>query len=130
MGTLLSLGATGMLVGIGVSTRFLAIVVALWLGMSVVPVAQAMSHSIWLAKVEPDVQGRVFAVRSMIAQATGPIALALAGRLADRVFVPLMTGSSDLGVVLQRYLGSGEGAAYGSLFVAVGLYTIIMAVIS
>jgi len=160
MGTLLSLSATGMLVGsifastwkgtsrrvlgiiastvvlgimlvvIGVSTWFLSIVVALWLGMSVMPLAQAMSQSIWLAKVEPDVQGRVFSIRSMIGQGTAPIALALAGPLADRVFVPLMTGDSGLGTALQGWLGSGEVAAYGLFFVAIGLYTIIMSMLS
>jgi len=160
MGTLLSLGATGMLVGsivasawkgtsrrvlgiivstvilgvmlvvIGVSTWAVSIVVALWLGMSVMPLAQAMSQSIWLAKVEPDVQGKVFAVRSMIASGTQPLALALAGPLADRVFVPLMTGDSDLGSFLQGWLGEGEGAAYGMFFVAIGVYTTIMAVLS
>ena len=160
MGTLLSLGATGMVVGsviasvwkgtsrrvlgiiattvvlgvmlvvIGASTWFVSVLVALWFGMLVVPLAQAMSQSIWLAKVEPDVQGRVFSVRSMISQGTGPIALALAGPLADRLFVPLMTGDSDLGVALQGWLGSGEGAAYGLFFVAIGVYTVIMALLS
>jgi DHA3 family macrolide efflux protein-like MFS transporter len=160
MGMLLSLGATGMLVGsifastwkgtsrrvlgiitstiilgimlvvIGASTWIVSIVVALWLGMSVMPLAQAMSQSIWLAKVEPDVQGRVFSIRSMIASGTAPIALALAGPLADRVFIPLMTGDSGLGVALQGWFGSGDEAAYGLFFVAIGLYTIIMATVS
>ena len=160
MGTLLSLGATGMVVGsviasvwkgpsrrvltiiattvvlgamlvvIGASTWFVSVLVALWFGMLVIPLAQAMSQSIWLAKVEPDVQGRVFSVRSMISQGTGPIALALAGPLADRVFVPLMTGDSDLGVALQEWLGSGEVAAYGLFFVAIGTYTVVMALLS
>jgi DHA3 family macrolide efflux protein-like MFS transporter len=128
MGTLLSLSATGMLGGsifasawkgasrrvlgiiastvvlgimlmvMGVSTWFPSIVVALWLGMSVMPLTQAMSQSIWLAKVEPDVQGKVFSIRSMISSGTAPIALALAGPLADRVFVPLVTGDSTLGI--------------------------------
>jgi DHA3 family macrolide efflux protein-like MFS transporter len=160
MGTLLSLGATGMLVGsiiasawkgtsrrvlgiiastvvlgvmlmvIGSTTWSVSVVVALWLGMLVVPLASAMSQSIWLAKVEPDVQGKVFSVRMMIGQATQPLALAIAGPLADRVFVPLMTGDSDLGTFLQGWLGSGEGSAYGLFFVTIGLYTVIMAVLS
>jgi MFS family permease len=160
MGTLLSLGATGMLVGsivasawkgtsrrvpgiiaatvvlgvmlvaIGASTWAVSVVIALWLGMFVVPLAQAMSQSIWLSKVEPDVQGKVFSVRSMIGQGTQPLALALAGPLADRVFVPLMTGDSNLGTTLQGWLGSGEGAAYGLFFVAIGVYTVVMAMLS
>lgn len=160
MGTLLSLGATGMLVGsivasawkgtsrrvlgiisatvvlgfmliaVGSATWAVSVVVALWIGMFVVPLSQAMSQSIWLSKVEPDVQGKVFSVRMMIGQATQPLALAIAGPLADRVFVPLMTGDSDLGAFLQGWLGEGEGAAYGLFFVAIGIYTVFMAVLA
>jgi DHA3 family macrolide efflux protein-like MFS transporter len=160
MGTLLSLGATGMLVGsivasawmgtsrrilgiisttvvlgamlivIGSATWAVSVVVALWFGMFVVPLAQAMSQSIWLAKVEPDVQGKVFSVRMMIGQATQPLALAIAGPLAARVFVPLMTGDSNVGIALQGWLGEGEGAAYGLFFVAIGIYTVILGLAS
>jgi MFS family permease len=160
MGTMLSIAATGMLVGsvvastwkitrhrvagiigstivlgamlivVGATTAVIPLVVALWIGMSVVPIASAMSQSIWLAKVEPDVQGKVFSVRMMIGQATAPLALALAGPLADRVFVPLMTGDSSLGLALQGWLGSGEGSGYGLFFVAIGAYTLVMAMLS
>ena len=158
MGAALSLGATGMLagsivasawrgpshrvfgivasmfilgimiIGIGSTTSLVVIVIATWAGMFVAPVATAMSQSIWLAKVEPDVQGKVFSARSMIAQGTQPMALALAGPLADRVFVPLMTGDSNIGVTLQRWFGAGEGSGYGVFFVAVGTFTMLLAV--
>lgn len=159
MGTVLSLGATGMLVGsiiastrkvthgrvrgivlasivlglmlmtIGFSTLLVVLVASLWVGMLVVPIAGAMSQSIWMSKVEPDIQGRVFSVRSMIAQATAPLALALVGPLADRVFVPLMTGDSSLGQTLQGWIGTGEAAGYAAMFVAIGVYTIGMSVV-
>ncbi len=151
MGTLLSLGATGMLVGsivasakpvksgrvrgilastvvlglmlllVGSTTWAVVIVLSLWFGMFVVPIATALSQSIWMAKVEPDVQGRVFGIRSLIAQGTQPLALLIAGPLADRVFVPLMTGESSLGSWLQGLIGSGEGAGYGAMFMAIGV---------
>ncbi len=160
MGTALSLGATGMLVGsivasawkgtsrrvlgvlltiivlgfmlivLGSTTSLPVVVLALWVGMFVVPLSQAMSQSIWLSKVEPDVQGKVFSVRMMISQGTTPIALAIAGPLADRVFVPLMTGDSTLGTLLQARFGRGEGSGYGLFFVAIGVYTVLMSVLS
>jgi len=117
-----------MVVGIGATTSLVVIVIAAWAGMFVGPVAAAMSQSIWLAKVEPDVQGKVFAVRSMIAQGSQPLALALAGPLADKVFVPLMTRDSPLGTTLQGWLGTGEGSGYGLFFIAVGTFTVLLSV--
>lgn len=117
-----------MLIGIGATTTFAVIVLATWGGMFIGPVVTAMSQSIWLAKVEPDVQGKVFSVRSMIAQGTQPMALALAGPLADKVFVPLMTGDSVAGSTLQRWLGTGETSGYAAFFVVVGVFTILLAV--
>lgn len=158
MGLIMSLGATGMLVGsvaasavqvttgrvlrivlaagalgamlvlLGSSTSLVVILLALFIGMLVVPYASAMSQSIWMAKVEPDVQGRVFAVRSMIAQSTNPIALALVGPLADRVFVPLMAGDSSLAALLARITGTGEGAGYGAFFVVLGIACVVVAI--
>jgi hypothetical protein len=78
-----------------------------------------------MAKVEPDVQGRVFAVRSAVAGGAVPISLLLVGPLADRVFVPLMTGTSSLGLWLQGIFGSGETIAYGLMFVAVGISVVV-----
>ncbi|MCL1597798.1 MAG: hypothetical protein M3094_01340, partial [Actinomycetia bacterium] len=65
---------------------------------------------------------------SMIAQGSQPLALALAGPLADRVFVPLMTRDSPLGNTLQGWLGTGEGSGYGLFFIAVGTFTVLLAV--
>ena len=79
-----------------------------------------------MSKVEPDVQGRVFGVRSLIAQGTQPLALAIAGPLADRLFVPLMNGDSTVGGWLQGLFGSGDTAAYGAMFAAIGVYTVVM----
>lgn len=157
MGTVLSLGATGMLVGsiiassvslnsrrvlgimgasivlgsmlvvVGFTTNLVVLVASLFIGMLVVPLATSMSQSIWMAKVEPDVQGRVFSVRSMIAQATNPLALAIAGPLADKVFVPLMSGDSSLGTWLGEHIPAEDGAPYAAMFLAIGVYTIVFA---
>lgn len=157
MGLIMSLGATGMLVGsiaasafrvtsgrvlrivlaamiLGVmlvvvasSTSLIVILIALFVGMLVVPYASAMSQSIWMAKVEPDVQGRVFSVRSMIAQITNPVALALVGPLADRVFVPLMEGDSDVAGWFATITGTGPGAGYAAFFVVLGIGSVLVA---
>lgn len=156
MGAVFSLGATGMLAGsvlaatwrgvdhkvagilvtgvvMGVSMGFVGLVVSLPLivlgvfaTMFVLPLAGAFSQAIWMAKVEPDVQGRVFATRSAIAGAAAPLGLLAVGPIADKIVVPLMTGSSTVGLWLQGIFGSGATAAYGLFFVAVGV-TVVLA---
>jgi hypothetical protein len=54
------------------------------------PLLGNSNQAIWLSKVEPDVQGRVFASRFLIARITSPIGLAIAAPLADEVFEPAM----------------------------------------
>ena len=49
------------------------------------PIMNAHSQSIWQAQVAPELQGRVFSVRRLIAQFTAPLSTALAGLLAARV---------------------------------------------
>jgi MFS family permease len=53
------------------------------------PLLNGSSQVIWQSKVAPEVQGRVFAVRRMIAWSTAPLAFLLGAGLADRVFGPL-----------------------------------------
>ncbi|MDT7923001.1 MAG: MFS transporter [Thermus sp.] len=83
-----------------------------FLGSFFIPVLNGSNQAIWQAKVPLAVQGKVFAARRMIAWCANPLAMLLAGPLADRVFGP-------------RY-GQGEGIAlmlllFGSLGVLWGL---------
>ena len=52
------------------------------------------NQAIWQSKVAPDVQGRVFSARRLIAWFTQPIAPVIGGVLADFVMEPAMTNAS------------------------------------
>ena len=88
---------------------------------ALVPIANAASQAIWLAKVAPDVQGRVFAARMMIGSAITPVAYLLAGPLADRVAEPLMAEGGALAGTVGRILGVGPGRGIGLIVVLTGL---------
>ena len=88
---------------------------------ALVPIANAASQAIWLAKVAPDVQGRVFAARLMIGSAITPLAYLLAGPLADRVAEPLMAKGGALAGSAGRILGVGPGRGIGLIVVLTGL---------
>ncbi len=80
------------------------------------------SQAIWQAKVAPDVQGRVFSARRMLAWSVTPITPLLAGLLADYVTEPAMQTSSGLLPGLFGWLvGTGPGAGMGLQFVLTGL---------
>lgn len=85
--------------------------------MFFIPVLNGSNQAIWQAKVAPDVQGRVFATRRLIAQITGPLAMLTAGPLADRLFEPAMRVGGAWAATFGWLVGVGPGAGMGLLFV-------------
>jgi len=93
---------------------------AAFFAMFFIPIVQGSSNAIWQVKVAPDVQGRVFATRALIATISRPAALLLTGPLADNVFEPaLMTGGS-LVHVFGGLVGIGPGAGMALMFLISG----------
>ena len=86
------------------------------------PIAQASSQSIWQAKIAPDVQGRVFAIRGLIAQGITPLTYLTAGPLADYVFEPMMQPNGALASSVGAVIGVGVGRGIGLIFVVMGLF--------
>ncbi len=91
------------------------------------PLLNGSSQAIWQAKVEPDVQGRVFATRRLIAQISAPLAMLIAGPLADRVAEPAMAPGGALAPTLGAVLGTGPGAGVALILVASGLLSTVFA---
>jgi DHA3 family macrolide efflux protein-like MFS transporter len=87
------------------------------------PIMNGSSQAIWQAKVEADLQGRVFAVRRVIAQFTAPIGFLASGALADNVFGPLMRG--PVGESLAPLLGPVEGRGIAAMFLIAGVLTLL-----
>ncbi len=89
-------------------------------------ILNASNQAIWQAKVDPDVQGRVFSVRRLIAQITAPVAMLLAGPLADGFFEPAMQRGGALVNYFSPLVGSGPGAGMGLIFVLAGTFSAII----
>ncbi|MGB8214631.1 MAG: MFS transporter [Anaerolineales bacterium] len=92
------------------------------------PFMNACSQAIWQAKVAPDVQGRVFAVRRTIAWCAGLIAPLLAAPLADYIFKPGMQADGILARLLGPIFGVGASRGIGVLISLVGVLTVGVAV--
>ena len=66
-----------MLIGLGQTPLLWSL--AIFFAILSVPIINGSSQAIWQSKVAPDVQGRVFAARGMIAQIGAPVSMLLAG---------------------------------------------------
>ncbi|MCP4420986.1 MAG: MFS transporter [Chloroflexi bacterium] len=122
-GVLLGMAASSILgqalMGVGQGVFIWA--TAAFFGQLIIPILNGSNQAIWQAKVAPDVQGRVFAVRRLIAQITAPVATVIAGPLADNMFEPAMQPDGVLAPLFGWLVGTGTGAGMGLMFVIAGL---------
>jgi len=94
--------------------------------MFTLPLMNASSQAIWQAKVAPDLQGRVFALRRTIAWSSQIVAPLLAAPLADYVFKPGMAEGGALASILGSVVGVGENHGTGVLISVLGLLMTIL----
>ena len=85
------------------------------------PLVNGSNQAIWQSKVAPDIQGRVFSARRLIAWLTNPISPLIGGALADFVLEPAARAGSGLPATLSWLVGTGAGSGMGTLIVLCGL---------
>ncbi len=160
LGTVLSIGGSGMLVGSVVMSiwggplRLIKSVFGFMLlnGLSILlagvrpsaelfalaaflfclglPIISGSIQVIFQRKVAPDVQGRVFALMRTIAGSSLPLAYVVAGPLADQVFEPLMTTGGLLAGSIGQLIGVGPGRGIGLMFITLGALTMLVTVVA
>ncbi len=96
------------------------------LGGLMAPVINGSNQAIWQSKVAPDIQGRVFSARRLIAWFTQPIAPIIGGILADFVLEPAMRNGIFLPATFGWLVGTGPGAGMGLLLFFSGLAIVLV----
>lgn len=94
----------------------------------IIPLVNGSNQAIWQSKVAPDVQGRVFSARRLIAWITNPISPIIAGTLADYILEPAMKITSPLSLTFGWLVGTGAGSGMGLLIFACGLLSAIVGI--
>ena len=84
------------------------------------PVVNGSNQAIWQSKVAPDLQGRVFSARRLIAWLTNPISPLIGGALADFVLEPSARAGTGLPSTFSWLVGTGTGSGMGLLLVFCG----------
>jgi DHA3 family macrolide efflux protein-like MFS transporter len=90
------------------------------------PIFNGTSQALWQCKVPPGLQGRVFAVRRLVAWSTLPLSYLVAGPLADHVFEPLMANGGPLAGSVGRIIGTGKGRGMALMFILVGCFIVLV----
>jgi hypothetical protein len=96
-------------------------IIGMLLGGISMPLINSSNQAIWQAKVAPDLQGRVFSARRLIAWFANPISPIIGGTLADFVLEPAMRTASPLSTMFGWLVGTGPGAGMGLLQIICGV---------
>ncbi len=130
----------GVLLGWAISAVFGEIIFGLGRGLSIwapavlisglfVPLVNGSNQAIWQAKVAPDLQGRVFSARRLIAWFTNPISPIIGGTLSDFVLEPAMKAQAGgLSPLFGPMFGSGPGAGMSLLIFMCGLGILLVGI--
>jgi DHA3 family macrolide efflux protein-like MFS transporter len=95
-----------------------------------IPISAALSQAVWQTKVPPDIQGRVFSIRAMVAWSIVPTANLAAGPLADKVYEPLMAEGGALAEsFIASIIGVGTGRGIGLMFIISAVFLLITSLI-
>ena len=98
--------------------------------MATVAIVNGTSQALWQIKVAPDMQGRVFSVRRLMAQFAAPVSYLLAGPLADNVFEPALADGGVLAGTIGELIGTGPGRGIGLIFVLTGIGMVVVAAVT
>jgi len=98
-------------------------IVGMVVGGFLIPILNGSNQAIWQAKVPPDLQGRVFSARRLIAWIAQPLSALIAGPLADYVMEPAMKGGGFWPNTFGWLVGTGPGSGMAFLIVLTGLIT-------
>ena len=94
-----------------------------------VPIVNASNQAIWQAKVAPDLQGRVFSARRLIAWFTNPISPIIGGTLSDFVLEPTMKNQANsFARFFGPIFGSGPGSGMSLLIFICGFAILLVGI--
>ena len=117
-------------IGVGNITLMITLwMIGAFIAAFVTPTLAGSSQAIWQSKVPPDIQGKVFSARLMIALVATPFGMLMGGPLADHVFEPAMTGGGLLPEIFGPIVGTSAGSGIALMILLAGLIGAIIPVV-
>ncbi len=126
-GVLLGWAMVGLsMFAMGIANAFIPWMIIAFLSSVLGPLINASNQAIWQSKVPPDIQGRVFSSRRLIAWLVSPVSLLIAGPLADRIFEPGMQMGNGLNMLFGWLIAPGPGAGMSLQYALSGLCALVI----
>lgn len=94
------------------------------------PLFGSSEQAFWLSYIEPNMQGRVFAIQSLSQQGAIALATLVAGPLADYIFEPIMMPDGWLAPILGKIFGVGSGSGIAVLFEICAIGMLLIGLVS
>ncbi len=111
----------------GVRNNIYTIIIGEFLFLFVSPIVNTIAGTLWILKTPKELQGRVYAARSMVARLVIPVAYFLAGPLVDEWIPDFLEKKQPINACLNLLLGAGN-ISYRFVYVMSGLIIIICAI--
>lgn len=127
---LLAIGAFSLLgrVLLGIGGNFVIWSIAWFCAWLCIPAIDGYGQAIFQEKVDPKVQGRVFGARQVLDNFALPVALGIAGPLADNYLEPGMRPDGSLAPIFGDLVGTGPGSGMALVFVVTGLLGLLVGI--
>lgn len=129
--TMLMAAASSYLLGdifLGIGNTAFVWYVAAFLSSIVLPFVSSAQNTLWQSKVEPHLQGRIFAIKGMLQYGSMPLGYIAGGFLADYIFEPAMRSGGSLNAAFSWLVGSGKGSGMALMFAINGVLGVIICV--
>lgn len=129
--TMLMAAACSYLLGdifLGIGSTAVVWYVAAFFSSFVLPLVAGPQNALWQEKVEPQLQGRIFAIRSMLQIGSMPLGYLAGGFLADKIFEPAMRVGGNLSSLFGPLFGTGKGSGMALMFTINGILGVIICV--
>jgi len=104
--------------------------IASFIGAFFIPIINGSNQAIWQAKVAPDLQGRVFSIRRLIAWFVTPAAQLVAGPLADFVFEPGIQSDTLMASTAGQVVGTDPGSGMSLMWIIFGTMAFAISIAS
>ncbi|PYY25822.1 MFS transporter [Paenibacillus illinoisensis] len=115
---------------LGISANIYFIMIAGFLFLSSLPFVNMSADVLVRKNIANEKQGRVWGIIGILSQLGFIFAYSLAGFLADHVFNPLMQEGGVLASSVGQIIGTGPGRGIALLFIVVGLFVILLAIVT
>ena len=92
------------------------------------PMINSLYIAILQAKIEPDLQGRIFGLENSISTITYPLGQIIAGFAVDTFLEPALLSGGSLANSFGKIAGTGPGAGMGLTILIGGILAIITGV--